>query len=164
MENKVGGILRIIGFGIIIIGFIWAWQVISETESFGLGVPLFFEMFVTGMVFIGFAEVINLLHSINNKIKPLDNDDMVYVEKKSLPENKNHFEATGSAEAEIREFYAKRNRNVQEVKPTPFQDFYIVNVDGIIVLVELGGFSPEVYASNNWPAEIKEWYEETHIN
>ncbi|MGM0835451.1 MAG: hypothetical protein ACQEV7_04800 [Bacillota bacterium] len=164
MENKVGGILRIIGYGIIIIGFIFAVQVISETEIFRLGVALFFKMFVTGMVFIGFAEVINLLQSINNKIKPLDNDDMVHVEQKSLPENKDHFEATGSAEAEIREFYDERNRNVQEIKPTPFQDFYIVNVDGITVLVELGGFSPEVYASNNWPAEINTWHEENLKN
>jgi len=159
MENKVGGILRVIGFGIIIIGFIWAIVVISETESFGLGLPLFFQMFVYGMVFIGFAEVINLLQSINNKIKPLGNDQ-VDGEKKSLPENKDYTETTGSAEAEIREFYAERNRNVQEIKPTPFQDFYIVNVDGITVLVELGGFSPKVYASNNWPAEIKTWHEE----
>ncbi|WP_417900467.1 hypothetical protein ABN702_09565 [Bacillus haimaensis] len=159
MENKVGVILRIIGFGIIIIGFILAIKVISETESFGLGVPLFFETFVTGMVFIGFAEVINLLQSINNKIKPLGHDQ-VDSEEKSLPENKDYTETTGSAEAEIREFYAERNRNVQEINPTPFQDFYIVNVDGITVLVELGGFSPEVYASNNWPGEIKTWHEE----
>lgn len=165
MENKVGGILRIIGFGIIIIGFFLAVQVISETEIFRMGVALFFEMFVTGMVFIGFAEVIILLQSINNKIKPHENDGKKeHVEKGSLPKNTDNFVSTDSAEAEIREFYSDQNRDVQEIKHTPFQDFYLVNVDGTTVLVELGGFSPEVYASNNWPAEIKVWYEENLTN
>ncbi|MBM7619106.1 hypothetical protein JOC95_000955 [Bacillus tianshenii] len=163
MKNKVGALLKVIGFGIIIIGFIWTIVVISETESFGLGAPLFFQMFLYGMAFIGFGEVINLLQSILNKMKPAGNDQVV-GEKKSLPQNIDYSETTGSAEAEIREFYAKRNRNVQEIKPTPFQDFYIVHVDGITVLVELGGFSPEVYASNNWPAEIKTWHEENFKN
>lgn len=160
MENKVGEILRVIGFGMIIIGFILAVQVIYETGIFRMGVALFFDMSVTGMVFIGFAEVINLLQSINNKIKPHGNDDKEHVAKENLPKNIDNFVATDSAEAEIREFYADRNRDVQEIKHTPFQDFYLVNVDGITVLIEIGGFSPEVYASNNWPAEIKVWYDE----
>jgi hypothetical protein len=95
--------LRIIGFGIIIIGFILALQVISETEILRMGVALFFKIFVTGMVFIGFAEVINLLQSINNKIKPYGNDAKEHVEKESLPECTDNFVARGSAEAEIRE-------------------------------------------------------------
>lgn len=162
MKNKVGGILRIIGFGIIIIGSILALQVISQTNSLSIGAGFFFEMFVTGMVFIGFAEVINLLNSINYKMGPDGNVDNEQVKKETLPLNTQNPAVAARDEKEIVNFYAARNKAVDKIIHTPYQDYYIVNVDGNSVLVELGGFNPVEYQESNWPGEIREWHKDNH--
>lgn len=74
MNNFVGKILKIIGVLTIISGVItgWiVWGVIADAYNGSIGFAanfvVFGSSFITGMLFIGFSEVIYLLQSINDK-------------------------------------------------------------------------------------------------
>ncbi|CAH0122125.1 MULTISPECIES: hypothetical protein [unclassified Paenibacillus] len=70
-SNMIGIIVRIIGIAVIIVGIVIGFVAGQLSYEFQLIVSLYWwcGSFITGMLFIGFAEVIKLLHEINRKIK-----------------------------------------------------------------------------------------------
>ncbi|WP_223700072.1 hypothetical protein [Sutcliffiella deserti] len=157
MQNIISRILMVIGFVVISFGFIIALIIATET-SLMQATMTFFSTFVSGMLFIGFAEVIRLLDEINNKLSRRktnvtkeDTQEEAYVANDNLT-------VTSIAEAEIREFFAKSNKKVQHITATPYEDYYIVNVEAEHVMVELGGFKPKAYTRDFWPKKVREWY------
>lgn len=71
--NTIGTIIMVIGICVIVAGFfsgmimegkLGSW---SYTFEFELALPYWIAGFISGMIFIGMAEIINLLHKIYNK-------------------------------------------------------------------------------------------------
>ena len=66
-ENPIASALHVIGIVILVIGALAG--LIYIAESFVITAVVWGSTFISGMMFLGFAEIIKLLHSINNKIK-----------------------------------------------------------------------------------------------
>lgn len=71
-ENTVSNIMKVIGYIIIGLGIIGGFA-LGYNDSYGLDfnvvVPVWASSFVSGMLFVGFAEVIGILHRIEKKLK-----------------------------------------------------------------------------------------------
>ena len=65
-SNGVATALKVIAIVVCIIGFLAG---IAFVETFIITLACWIGTFISGMMFLGFAEIIKLLHSINNKIK-----------------------------------------------------------------------------------------------
>lgn len=96
MDNFVGKILKAIGILTIISGIItgWImWAIIAKEYNgsigFGANFVIFGSSFITGMLFIGFAEVIYLLQSINDKeaISKQSEDESINISTSSPTED-----------------------------------------------------------------------------
>lgn len=84
-QNKIGKTLRIIGVSIIILGIIASLimamrlpiittygldaHVVQEIYNWPLAISGSIVSFVSGVLFIGFSEIINLLHNIENTLR-----------------------------------------------------------------------------------------------
>ncbi|WP_078380790.1 hypothetical protein [Sutcliffiella halmapala] len=161
MNSSIGKLIQVIGFVVMGLGFITALITLENTTSLWLAASQFFTLSIYGILLIGFAEILRLLTGIHNKINPLTEDPATEASSSNhLPdEGKGEVkEVPILAEAEIRDFYTKQNIEVLHINPTPFEDYYIVNVRGDHALIELGGFSPIEYDSNKWPNKITMWY------
>ncbi len=67
-SNRVSDILKFIGTFLLVFGALIGIIVSVNTELIN-GVTIIGSSFISGMIFIGFGEVIRLLHSINEKMK-----------------------------------------------------------------------------------------------
>jgi hypothetical protein len=160
----VAGILQTIGIVTIAIGGISAIIIGSETNSFMFGLLTFIYAGVSGMLFVGFAEVIRLLTKIDAKIagkesvsNPNGPIQQSIAKKEDNPKNrqvkKHEFE-------EILDFYKQRGISINRVVVAPKHDFFLVTLDdGSDELIELGGFRPEVTPQEKWDQEMVNWYE-----
>ncbi|OCZ49729.1 hypothetical protein [Dehalobacter sp. TeCB1] len=75
-SNTIASILKGLGWTTIILGFIIGIVVASNNDSYLnsapfwlLGLPYWIGGFISGLFMLGFAEIINLLHQINLKMK-----------------------------------------------------------------------------------------------
>lgn len=82
MNNTIGQILRIIGYITIALGVIASliiWFIVADElngmAGFGAGLGTFVGTFVSGMMFLGFSEIIFLLESLNANSKTEIKDD-----------------------------------------------------------------------------------------
>ncbi len=68
--NTISGILKAIGFLILIIGTIGSFYIATQGSEFSFGGFILPEIgtIVSGMLFLGFAEVIRLLQDIKDKL------------------------------------------------------------------------------------------------
>lgn len=163
-ENTVGKILKVIGGIIIVVGIIFGLIIGSRAGRFGL-IPFVYIIvttFVSGMLFIGFAEIIKLLHEINLKLngneKEVEKEDVELCQKEH-DNNIINWEADSRDKAQIQELFKDNNQSVKEIIQTPKQFIYAVKTDGAIKLVETGGFKPKLLNIEEYP-EIKEWVQE----
>ncbi|KIL53553.1 hypothetical protein KP77_05290 [Jeotgalibacillus alimentarius] len=143
-ENRIASLLKMIGYVIfgltVLITFI---QLPLINPTF-LMLLTFFSGFITGMIFIGLGEIIELLQSIHNRQiltthveKPAVEEQTpeVTVRKSTLDETERN---------EITEFFGKKGKAVTDIQPMDEEDYYLVTVDGEKLAVELGGFQPVV--------------------
>lgn len=93
MENQIGKVLNIIGkivIGLGVIGSVILWAILIDEDIIGFTISLavFISTFVSGMMFIGFSEVIFLLQeNLNaNKVTSVQTRVEKNVETDELPE------------------------------------------------------------------------------
>lgn len=70
-ENTIGGILKTIGFLVMVFGTIGSIYLATQGYGFEFGKFILPEIgtIISGMIFLGFSEIIQLLQNINNKLK-----------------------------------------------------------------------------------------------
>ena len=67
-ENSIAKTLRIIGIVEVICGIILGFIILGAGEDFGwVGIAVMITSFITCMIFLGFAEIINLLQKSADK-------------------------------------------------------------------------------------------------
>ncbi|TFE01345.1 hypothetical protein [Jeotgalibacillus sp. R-1-5s-1] len=141
-ENRIAYILRVIGVFIFVSTGLTGIILMVQTDSLWGGIPVIFSGFVSGMLFVGFSEVIKLLQKIYNQLAgPVET---VTAAEKLSPEIAGEYSVSQSARNEITEFFNSKGQKVSDIKATSKEDFYLVVVDGDELMVELGGFKPIV--------------------
>ncbi len=79
-ENRIARVLRIIGIVEVVCGIILGFIVLANGKDSGwIGIAVMITSFITCMMFMGFAEIINLLQ------KSVDNQDAVLALLKEQP-------------------------------------------------------------------------------
>jgi hypothetical protein len=161
-QNSVAKVLRVIGIVVMIGGFFIA--LISGSSNgvnWNLTLPALFSSFVTGMVFIGFSEVIALLHKIHlqlpqngTSLSALSNNEV----KQQQPQKDWH--PSPQELVDIEELYSGQ---IVKILPTPFEDYCVVQIEGEdhIDVVELGGFKPRKITADSEPElfnRIQNWF------
>ncbi|MBT2663353.1 hypothetical protein [Bacillus sp. ISL-45] len=162
IQNSVAKVLRIIGFAVMIGGFILA-TIEGPGESNGrMSLTALFSSFVTGMLFIGFSEVIALLQKIylqlsqNSSSAHAMSNDKDEVEQ---PQVQKDWELSPQDLDAIQELYPGQN---VKILATPFEDYCVIQIEGEvhIEVVELGGFKPKKITADSQPKlfhKIQEW-------
>lgn len=162
-ENKVAKILFIIGCSAIAFGVISGLSVgrgYANEIIWSVFLSWFAVGFVSGMIFIGFAEVIHLLHHIRKKLygeeerqePPSRSDDNEESRKIS-------WSFSAADEEKIINLY--RSDYIQEVIPTPFEDYCIVKLESETGyrVVEVSGFSAIETKESIINEKIKHWHD-----
>ncbi|MGX1192036.1 hypothetical protein [Metabacillus sp. SLBN-84] len=159
MKNSVASVLNVIGIATIIIGIITAFS-IGDDFGTALAVMSAVYSFISGMLFIGFGEVIRLLHEMNER-----NREPLVVQQSSkdgvlttLQDNPPPTKITSNEI--IEEFYEAKGLRVEAIYNAPVEDTYFVSVNGVIQLVELGGFTPKIIPQEKWTTETQESYKQ----
>ena len=143
-ENKVASALFAVGFFTIVIGVV---------TGIMIDLSLLITGVVSGILFIGFSEVIKLLQGI------FDQGEMMVSEKRSTSlesglltdkdgkqvKELGTYEVSEGERNEIVEFYFSKGLTVESITATDQEDYFIVMVNGREELVELGGFKPVVH-------------------
>ena len=155
-KNIIHYILFITGIVVIFTGFVISvsnggtesfneFDEISNTFSFSILFSILFPYVVIGIVLIGLSEVVNLLQKLVNhfigipeKVEPVFND---------LVENKDNEEVSLATKVEINMFYEEKSLQIDEIRPTKLEDFYIVIRGNDKDLLELGGFHPIIVSN-----------------
>lgn len=160
-SNVIASALYIVGILAILGGTISGAYYGTNEEFYGLGdlqgivgMSLFANGVIWGIVFFGFAEVIKLLQGIFNQRETQsskDNQSSFYDNSNTSaqePSEPRLFEVSNSARKEIEAFYNSKDLTVQDIKGTVKNDFFVVTVDGKNEIVELGGFNPIIINKN----------------
>lgn len=120
MDNSTGKILNIIGCILMALGFIIgvvAWIIIANDISgiagFGTFIGILAGSFVSGMLFIGFSEVIFLLQENNNIQKEAKTKNN---EKNNINKKKNSFNIKTVIEK-------NEEKNIKSVTDDEYEDF-----------------------------------------
>lgn len=119
MNNLVGKIIKTIGMAIIGLGFlggIVVWIIVANevdgSIGFASGAGTFIAAFISGIMFVGFSEIIFLLQeNINLKKKNTDKKEANDVQE--LTEQKNHAQEKIMPEINVKE-YIKENTVIKE--------------------------------------------------
>lgn len=151
-ENTIASILRIIGVIVIIIGFLSLlfWSSGDHTEGLGnlssqLGWSSFFSSIVSGVILIGFAEVISLLQGIyNRQAKPVEQPSQEGNLEVQPTQKTGEFMPTGDVLEGIYAFYEKKNEQVKEIRPTHYEGIAIVDLERRVDVIDVNGFTPKV--------------------
>ncbi|WNF24891.1 hypothetical protein [Mesobacillus jeotgali] len=163
IQNSVAKVLRIIGIVVMIGGFIIALVSGTSHGHWSLILPALFSSFVTGMIFIGFSEVIDLLHKIHLQL-PQNNNSAIALSKNKDDVNQQQpqkdWQPSLQDLEDIQELYPGQKIRVQA---TPYEDYCIVHVEGKehIEVVEIGGFKPKKITADSEPElfnKIQNWY------
>jgi hypothetical protein len=198
MNNLVGKIILVIGFVEIFAGLLVGLVFGSATDAYGtstfnikIALIWWISGFVTGMLFIGFSEVIKLLDNINNKLgnnklsnnKSGNNSENIPVEKLSISSpilNENSETTNMVGNLRLRKNYTKEiptsNKKVivtylrsnqvpfDELYSTPFENFVIILINERYYIVKVSGYKPTILTENDWTEEMKEWFESEYTN
>ncbi|MBT2691710.1 hypothetical protein [Bacillus sp. ISL-55] len=167
-QNTIARVLRVIGIAIMIVGFFLAVSMGSRASEVGLNMgialPALFSSFVTGMLFIGFSEVITLLQkillqlhqdgskaTISSNIEPDEVQPIERIEWQPSPQDVE----------EIQELF--HDQKITKIEASPYEDYCVVQIDGEdhIEVVELGGFKPKKVSAGSKPElvnKIQKWF------
>lgn len=195
-ENLIAQILFIIGVVVIalgfIIGLITGYTVVDFVDYGGFvdyeyhednGVSTFIGSvvltwtasgFISGMLFIGLAEIVELLHKINLKLR-VNSKEMDISDEPNDNDESDHFEIPDNDEQTISEVDTERihklykNHTIEEIIPTPYEYFCIVKLSGKTSydIVELGGFVPNILSDKEQldvQKSVKAWYEKEYLH
>ena len=142
-ENKVASAIFAVGFFMITIGTVTG--IMFDLSLLVTGV-------VSGIVFIGFSEVIRLLQGIYNQgnIMIRASSSTTLGTELVAGDGSQQLKATDARVSEderneIVEFYSGKGLTVESITATDQEDYFIVMVNGRKELVELGGFKPVVH-------------------
>lgn len=159
-QNSVAKVLRIIGFAVMIGGFLLASIEGPGESTRGMTLSALFSSFVTGMLFIGFSEVIALLQKIYHQLSQSSSsdNDKVEVEKSLVPKE---WQPSPLDVDAIQELYPGQKINISA---SPFEDYCVVQIEGEnhIEVVEVGGFKPRKITADSEPVlvnKIQNWFE-----
>lgn len=161
-ENTVGKILKVIGVIVVVAGSILGLITGSRAGRFGLIPALYLigTTFVSGMLFIGFPEIIKLLHEINLKIngseKKNGEEAFQIASEKGQKDNEIIWEMDPRDKAQIEQLFKENNQAVLEIVQTPSKFIYAVKTEDAIKIVEAGGFKATILNDDEYP-KIKEW-------
>jgi flagellar basal body-associated protein FliL len=169
-SNSIGKILAIIGFVQILGGFILGMILGQDDTSYSsdfswvLALPWWIGGFVTGMLFIGFAEVIELLHSLNEKKEnnqhigqsqiaatTTEVKEMVKYNEEEVPRN---------FQLRIMDYYEKKGQTVVNFIKTPFEKYVYIelNIDeDNFRLVHMELFTVREVPRNEWKEDFTKW-------
>lgn len=170
--NFIAKILFIFGIAIIIIGFILGLVFGIQTYSvFGVEIVWFvvfsywFGGLIAGLLFIGFAEIIEILDtklsSINERMPEGLRVQMNNEAKKSSTVTEIDKHTLSKAEENfIREYFDERYIAKYNIYKTPFDGLCIVELsDGIEKFIDIRGFYPVEVPTEQWDDEMKVWFE-----
>lgn len=161
-QNSVAKVLRVIGIIIMIGGFFIALTT-GSSQNLGMALPVLFSSFVTGMIFIGFSEVIALLQKINFQLYQ-DGSKATATSSKEpevdQPQEKEWQPSPQDLE-DIQELY--HDQKVTKVEASPYEDYCVVHIEGKdhMEVVELGGFKPKKVSAASKPDlvnNIQKWF------
>lgn len=117
--------------------------------------------FVSGMLFIGFAENISLLHSINEKARPLNkrhNPQQVQTIENSQAERV----MSEAEKAKIYDHYQKET--IVEIVPSPKENYCLVRFnngyENYVKVVYVGGYDVQETDDAMVRQSIIQWYNE----
>ncbi|WP_394218715.1 hypothetical protein [Halobacillus trueperi] len=142
-SNRIAKLLTYCAFGIMVLGA-FSFFVIILGQRFGAGVQgltVLISSLVTGILFLGFAEVIHLLQGIYNQSKDHEASEVDFTYEQAVEETS---KVDPEDEQEIRSFFKERNQKVEEIHPTDEPFIYIVEVEGERRKVEAGGFTLKI--------------------
>lgn len=159
-QNPVAKVLRIIGFAVMIGGFLLASIEGPGESTGGMTLSALFSSFVTGMLFIGFSEVIALLQKIYHQLSQSSSsdNDKVEVEQPLVPKD---WQPSPLDVDAIQELYPGQKI---KISASPFEDYCVVQIEGEnhIEVVEVGGFKPRKITADSEPVlvnKIQNWFE-----
>ena len=174
-ENGVAKILFIIGCIEILIGFILGFvfgYVDTGLYSKEMVWSIFFMWvlagFISGITFIGFSEIIMLLHSINSKMS-LSNNMVVSTKEEILldndvktieKENEKDTEWSLSAGDKDRIFKLYSPNTIKNIIPTPFKGYCVVEFkhQSGIKIIYISGLNAIESNKKTINRKIKLWY------
>jgi hypothetical protein len=185
-KNTVAKIIFIIGCIQFVIGFIAGLAVggqsvqdpyygdESETVmNWSIVFAYWGASFVTGMLFIALAEIIEILDDNREYSRQqlqivMDGKPQANTESEKTVEMKPDSAVTTENNTfsefdreSIKDFFKNLRKETKEIIGTPLEDFVLVLLEnGEYVLVELGGFKPEIIPHGNWNATIKRWFDQ----
>jgi hypothetical protein len=176
VENSVGKVLRVIGLVQIaaglIIGLVWGGSNDPSGESFNFSVFISCTAtgFISGILFIGFAEIIHLLQKIYNQLQGLPTIKMAAGPEPGEPSTD-----TGSTQeinmgepVELNDLDKEKvlalynNQKLADILPTPYEGYCIVQFSNRdeISIVDVGGFKAVESKDIEMNQKIKQWYEQ----
>ncbi|AST90683.1 hypothetical protein BC6307_04985 [Sutcliffiella cohnii] len=165
-ENRIAEIIVRIGVGIIAFGILFGIVIGASHYEFDWLMALYWWVvsFVVGILFIGFAEVIELLHKIHEKVDLAignENDSNVPVFNDTNPKyRQTKWSLSMEEEDSIRNMFSGK---VKEITVTPFQDIVYVELENnAYKILEVGYFTPKEVPFNLLTDELNEWLKEKH--
>ncbi|MED4016973.1 MULTISPECIES: hypothetical protein [Sutcliffiella] len=165
-ENRIAEIIVRIGVGIIAFGFLFGIVIGASHFEFDLLMALkwWVVSFVTGILFIGFAEVIELLHKIHEKVGLAlgkENESNIPVFNDTNPKyRQTEWSLSMEEENSIRNMF---NGKILAITETPFQDIVYVELENnAYKILEVGYFTPKEVPFNLLTDELNEWLKEKH--
>ncbi|WP_188456893.1 hypothetical protein [Virgibacillus oceani] len=171
-ENIVAKILFIIGVAQMVVGFLLG-IILANADYFydGFVWSTFLAWtiggFVSGMLFIGFSEVIKLLNAINGKMTPLEaagdkktNNYLDIFNGVEIKPASVNWTLAEQDQEKIYELYA--NENIAEVIPSILEGYCIVKLkdaqEQFVRVVDVGGFSAEEVHDKEIKHRVISWY------
>jgi hypothetical protein len=144
-QNIVAKVLRVIGIAIMIGGFFLALTT-GSSQNLGMALPVLFSSVVTGMLFIGFSEVIALLQKIHLQLYQDETKATASTSKEpevDHPQEQIKWHPSPQDLEDIQELY--HDQKVTKIEASPYEDYCVVQIEGKdhIEVVELGGFKPK---------------------
>ncbi|QKY68342.1 hypothetical protein [Lentibacillus sp. CBA3610] len=163
-ENVIAKILFIIGVAQMAAGLIIG--LITVTANFYMmNWQVFFAWtlggFVSGMLFIGFAENIRLLHSINEKMRPAGKKRGPDLQQSQTMEDSQPGWVLGEDEmAKIHDRYSEET--IVEIVPSPKEDYCLVRFKSgneyYVRVVYIGGFGVQETNDATIRQSVIQWY------
>ncbi|ESU33487.1 hypothetical protein G3A_06095 [Bacillus sp. 17376] len=162
-QNSVAKVLRVIGIIIMIGGFFLALTT-GSSQNLGMALPVLFSSFVTGMLFIGFSEVIALLQKIHFQLYQDGSKATASSSNEpevDQPQEQKEWQPSPQDLEDIQELY--QDQKVTKIEASPYEDYCVVQIEGKdhIEVVELGGFKPKKVTAASKPDlvnNIQKWF------
>ncbi len=198
-ENQIAKVLFYIGIAEIVAGFImgivfanqdvpsYLFEDQSDQTAFAwsTAVAWWIGSFVTGMLFIGFSEVIEILDTkLSKTVTLLEQIKYNVPKKESQPiasakendiqnrksnisnseENKPWFVVEEDKE-KIHKMFAKKGKKVEDIIKTPSKYHCLIKLDdGSYELVAVGGFKPILINKGLWNEEVQSFFDNQILN